>query len=91
MIVGQGYAPFGVALKALPACILPNGRRDHNHPVEVAASTIQRGNHHVEKALDRLRNDGLALRRNGRGTSAGYAAARRIWAVHEVRRRVEAR
>lgn len=54
-------------------------------PVEVAASTIQRGNHHVEKALDRLRNDGLALRRNGRGTGAGDAVDRRLWAMDEIR------
>src|SRR5678809_1164325 len=29
MIVRRRYAPFYAALRALPACILPNGRRDH--------------------------------------------------------------
>src|SRR5437764_13578815 len=49
----------------------------HLHPL--------RGTNHVEKKLDRLRDDGLTPRRNGGGAVAWYVAGRRFRHVDALR------
>src|SRR6476646_486334 len=44
-----------------------------------------RGTNHVEKKLDRLRDDGLTPRRIGVSTVAGYVAGRGLRPVDQVR------
>src|SRR5256714_12215747 len=44
-----------------------------------------RGTNHVEKKLDRLRDDGLTPRRIGGSTVAGYVAGRRVRPVDALR------
>src|SRR5438105_12618058 len=44
-----------------------------------------RGTNHVEKKLDRLRDDGLTPRRIGGGTVARYVAGRRVRHVDALR------